>query len=291
MPSFDNIKDLKFVITLGTTSFNEQGDNQITLRGFRAVADITKAGGVQMGTLRAQIFGVAQSDMNTITTLQWKDGTLKKNTIVVYAIDGDAETLVFAGNIVNAFGVYQNLPDVYLSIQAQAAFFGNIIVGTPTSVSGPVKVSTLMKSIASDLGLTFSDGGVDTVITDPYLPFSALEKAKILQQMCGFEMFVDDMTLAITPRNTARDSLIPDISADSGLVGYPTFDGYGVNFQTLFNPSITFGGKIKLSVPDIPIANGEWFVQSISHRLESYKPGGGWFSEIRGTLGGLVIAK
>ena len=105
--SFDNKKALRFVITLGTGKFGSSNNDQITLQGFRASVDIDKAGGVQMGTLRAKIYGVSQSDMNTCTSFTMqapRDGgyLYQPNTVEVFAIDGDVETLVFAGNIVNA---------------------------------------------------------------------------------------------------------------------------------------------------------------------------------------------
>jgi len=91
-------KSLKFVITIK--------DQVIELEGFRAIVDIEKAGGVQMSTLRARIFGVAQADMNSITTLQWRPGWKIPNTVEVYAM---SDKLVFAGNIVNAWGDYQGM--------------------------------------------------------------------------------------------------------------------------------------------------------------------------------------
>ena len=70
--SFENKKELRFIITLGTGKFGSSSNNQIRLEGFRATVEIDKAGGMMMGTLRAQIYGVQQTDMNSITTLQWK---------------------------------------------------------------------------------------------------------------------------------------------------------------------------------------------------------------------------
>ena len=52
--SFQNKKELRFVITLGTGSFGSTSNNQITLEGFRATVSIDKAGFRQMGTLRAR---------------------------------------------------------------------------------------------------------------------------------------------------------------------------------------------------------------------------------------------
>jgi len=285
-----NKKRLKFIITLGTGKFGSSDNNRITLEGYRAIADIDKAGGMMMGTLRARIYGVSQDDMNSITTLQWKPQSIIPNTVEVYAIDGDKETLVFAGNIVNAWGDYQSMPDVYLRMQAQSAFINQLKPIAPRSFQGSIDVASVMSQIARDLGYNFENNGVSVTLTDVYLPNTGLEQAKDLAHAANIDLYLDDKTLAITPANHPRGELIPEISAESGMIGYPTFDGIGVNFQTIFNPSVTFGGRIKLTT-NIKQAAGEWIVTSIGHRLESEKPGGSWLSNVRGNANGLAISK
>lgn len=290
MTSFNNKKQLRFVITLGTGKFGSSKNNTVTLQGFRAIVDIDKAGGMMMGTLKAKIFGVKQADMNSITTLQWKPQTWMPNTVEVFALDGAAETLVFAGNIVNAWADYQSMPDVFLHIQAQAAYFNALKPIPPRSFKGAIDVPSVMAQIAADLGYTFENNGVVTQLTDIYLPNTGLEQAKDLARAAGCDLYLDDKILAITPPNVPRKTLIPVISAQTGLVGYPTFDGVGVNFQALFNPGVTFGGKIKLET-DVQQAAGEWVVTSVAHKLESEKPGGAWYSTIRGNASGLAVVR
>lgn len=290
MPSFSNKKQLRFVITLGTGKFGSSNNDTVTLQGFRAIADIDKAGGMMMGTLKAKIYGVKQADMNSITTLQWKPQTWIPNTVEVFAIDGTAETLIFAGNIVNAWADYQGMPDVFLHIQAQAAFFNALKPIPPRSFKGPIDTPSIMAQIAADLGYTFENNGVTTQLTDLYLPNTGLEQAKDLARAAGCDLYLDDKVLAITPPNVPRKALIPVISPTSGLIGYPTFDGVGVNFQALFNPGVTFGGSIKLET-DVQQAAGEWIVTSVAHRLESEKPGGAWYSTIRGNANGLAVTR
>lgn len=290
MNSFGNKKGLRFVITLGTATFDEAGNNQITLEGFRASVDIDKAGGVQMSTLRAKIYGVSQSDMASITTLQWRPSTMIPNTVEVFAIDGDAETLVFAGNIVNAWGDYQSPPDVYLHIQAQAAYYAQVKAIPPRSFRGGVDVASVMRQIAQDSGLAFENNGVQVQLADVYLAGSGTEQIKELAKAAGIDLYIDDKTLAITPPNMPRGGLVPLISAQSGLVGYPTVDGWGVNVQCLFHPSVTFGGRFKLET-DVSRASGEWLAACVAYHLESEKPGGAWFMTIRGNQLGLAIVR
>lgn len=290
MLSFENKKILKFVITLGTGKFGSSLNDQIILQGFRCTADIDKAGGAQMSTLRAKIYGVLQSDMNSVTTLQWKPNTLIPNTVEVYAIDGYIETLVFSGNIVNAWADYQAMPDVFLQIQAQSGFYNQLKASAPRSFKGAIDVAATMGQIANSLGYNFENNGVDTKLVDVYLPNTGLEQAKDLARAAGCDLYLDDRTLAITPPNVPRRTIIPEISAQTGLVGYPTFDGIGVNFVMLFNPAVTFGGAIKV-VTDVQQAAGEWVVSSISHSLQSETPDGAWFSTVRGNVNGIAVVR
>jgi len=255
MLSFQNKKALKFVITLGTGTFGSSNANQITLQGLRATVDINKAGGMMMGELHAQIWGVRQSDINSVTTLQWKPRAIIPNTVAIYAIDGTQETLIFQGNIVNAWGNYEAMPDAFLMIQAQAAYFNQLQAVAPTSIKGNVDVATLMGQIVATMNksnhggpqYTFENNGVNVQLSNPYLPNTALEQIKALARAAGCDLYLDDTVLAITPANSPRlSTIIPEISSASGLVGYPTFDGIGVNFRTVFNPAIRFGGSFQL---------------------------------------------
>lgn len=287
MSSFTNKKELRFVITLGTGKFGSSDNNQIILQGFRAIANINKAGGQMMGELHARIYGVSQTNMNAVTTLQFQTGFLIKNTVQIYAIDGDVETLVFTGNIINAWGDYLGMPDVFLQIQAQSQYVTGLTSSQPISIKGGINAATVMSRIAADMGLTFENNGVDTIVTDVYLANTSKEQALELARMCGFTLYIDDKVLAITNPYQPRAGLIPEISPSSGLIGYPTFDAFGVNFTTLFNPAILFGGAIKLTTSITP-ASGQWVVTSVNHILEAEKPNGLWQSQVRGNKSGLV---
>lgn len=281
MPSFDNPKRLRFVITLGTADFNSKGDNQITLEGFRATADVALAGGIQMGELRARIYGVKESDMNAITSFAYRFGEADLNTCVVYAIDGTTETLVFAGNIITAWPDFNSVPDVFLHIQAQAAFFNQIRAASPVSFKGDVDVADVCAQLAASMGYTFERNGVSVKLTDPYVGNTALEQLKDITRAAGIDFYIDGKVLAITPRNSPRaQAAMPTISANSGLVGYPMFDGAYLTFVTLHNPAIMPGGSVRVE-SSRDRATGTWQVLNMAHRLESEKPGGAWFTTVR----------
>jgi hypothetical protein len=287
--SFKNVKRLRFVITLATGTFGSSNNNRITLDGYWAVADIDKAGGQMMPSLKAKIHGVSQSDMNSACTLQWqKNSSMLKNTVQVYAIDGPQETFVFEGNIINAWGDYLAMPDAFLMIQAQGYHAAKLQPVAPLSYKGAVPVATVFGQIAANLGVSFENNGVNAMMSDLYLANTSVEQAKDLAQAAGIDLYFDDGVLAITPRGEPRTTTqIPLISASSGMIGYPTFDGVGVNFRTYFNPAIKFGHQFQIQ-SDIKQATGLWYAMSISHHLDT-QPGGGWGSTVRGNKTGLPI--
>lgn len=291
--SFQNKKALRFVITLGIGKFGSSSYNQITLEGLRATVNVNMAGGPSMANMTANIFGLSQSDMNAITTLQWKQDYVNPNTIVVSAIDGAQETTVFSGNIANAWGDYSSMPNVSLYVKSQAAFFNQLIPVQPRSFKGSIDVATVMSQLATAMGYGFENNGVNVQLADTYLAGTALDQMKAVARAANINAFIDTSNiLVIIPANQSRGGMIPLVSPQTGLIGYPTFEGVGVigpgiNFQTVFNPAIKFWGKIKL-VSSISNANKIWTVTHITHRLESEVIGGQWSSDVRGTDNGII---
>jgi hypothetical protein len=287
--SFQNIKALRFIFTLANGALFSAGDqsgNTITLEGLRASVYIDNAGGAMMGTLRAQIFGMTASDMNTLTSLLWDDLVVSSsgssfafNSIQVFAIDGTQETLVYNGDILNCWGVFTSMPNVYLYVEAQIGYSALVQPVAPLSIAANTDVATVMQSIANKMGYQFENNGVNIAVTKgSYWGNTAMEQARSLMQTYKFWMYLDSTkpnTLAIAPYGQARNTAVPLISAQTGMEGYPVFNSTGVNFETLFNPAIVFGGEIQM-VSAIPKATGNWIVVSMSHELSSQMPGAPW---------------
>lgn len=290
MSSFGNKKRLKFIISLGSTSFVSGGD-QIELSDFRAIVDVDKAAGMTMGSLRAKIYGIKESAMHTITTIALQAAKYSEikwvpNTITVIAIDGEIETVVFQGNIVNAWADYQSMPDVFLHIQAQSAMFSRLQPIAPKSYKGSIDVALIMQQLAKEMGLKFENNGVSVQLQDVYLDNTALVQAQDLAKMAAINLIIDDDILAICPINGSRKTdTIPVFNAQSGMIGYPTVDAAGVTVNALFNPAVRFMKQFKVE-SDQPRANGTWVATSVSLRLESERPGGAWFMNIRGNFEG-----
>ena len=286
--SFQNKKQLRFVVTLAEGVFSDK-NNQVVLDGFRAVVEVQKAGGQMMSTSTVRIYGLAQELMNQLTTLAFKAMSYVKNTIDVIVLDGDQQTLIFRGQIINAWGDYSGMPDVCLYIETQTGYFQQLELGDPLVYKGTANVSDLMLALAKKLGVPLESNGVTAKITNPNYGGSTIDQIRNLAADTKTDFYLDDTVLAICPKGLTRKrtARVPLITSQSGLIGYPTFDKVGITFNTLFNPSILFGSQIIME-SDIPQANGLWQVCGMVHKLESEKPGGAWFTTVRCTGNGLV---
>jgi hypothetical protein len=280
MSSFENKKELAFTISIGSEKFGQTENNVVRLTGFRATADIEKSGGMAMSTATIKIYGVNQSAMNQLTKRTWELNAISRKTVQIDAIDGTKKTTVFIGQITNAWGDYQAAPDVFLYIEAQAGFFDQLAPVPASSYPGKTDVATIVQQIAAQMGLAFENNGVTESLVDQYLGSTAVEKLRTVAAAVKIDFYIDDTVLAICPKGMPRNGQMPVISPQTGMKGYPTFDRMGVSFETLFNPAIVFGGKVKIE-SQIGPACGEWKAVSISHHLSSEMPDGPWFSQVK----------
>lgn len=282
-------KDLKFVITLNTGNFGSSTNNQITLQGFRATTKITNAGGMMAGQAEIRIYGVQQSDMNQLTMLNGLNSQYQGNSIDIYAVLDGVDILVFTGNINNAWADYQSMPDVNFYINAMVGYYYKLKPTEPRSFKGPIDVATLATQISNSMGFKLINNGVALTLTDVALDNTGMEQLIELFTNAHIDYYIhlDSKLIDICPKGVPVMGLISIISPESGLIGYPTFDITTVNFMTLFNPSIRFGSRIRIqSDANITnVAGGDYGVASMTHILDSEKPGGSWFSQIRGRRG------
>jgi hypothetical protein len=87
--------------------------------------------------------------------------------------------------------------------------------------------------------------------------------------------------ITIWPKGGNNGSQIINISAETGMVKYPAFNGTGVVVTTLYNPLIKYGNQIIVK-SDLQSACGTFICQGLNHHIESQTPDGAWFTQIMG---------
>lgn len=284
MSSFTQ-KDLRFVIDIPDKGV-------LDIRGLRASVNIDKAGGVMLGQASIKIFNASDDVAAKATQLRYQiDGLYRKIKIDVFAIDGNNESRVFSGDVVFSVANYQSSPDISLDIIAITGKFALIKPVPPRTFFGTVDLSSIFGTIADSANLAFENNGVTKKVSNLYLPGTDIQQARRLAANYGIDLYIDDEVMAICPKGAPREGTPVLLSPESGLIGYPQVSDLGVIVRSVFNPTLRFGGKVKVSGSKLDMANKEWYVSNMSLTLDANLPGGAWESTLNLTQAQFAIIR
>ena len=275
---------MSFAIKSISVNFAMQGGVSKTLSNKRISCTITNSGGPSLGMAELIIYGMTLSDMNALSTVGNQIGMMKQNKIAIYAGDQDAASgslpLIFQGTILVAWTDAQAQPEVGFRVQAFAGGYESVAPQTPITQQGSVTVSSLFQQIGKNLGWQIDIGQIDTKVSNPYLPGTAIEQVRRLAQMGGVSWAADLNTIAVVkPGQASSQGGAVMLSAQTGMVGYPAFTQSSIIVKSLFNPSLKILGSITVQSQLQP-ANGTWVINNITHVIESQTPNGQWFSTV-----------
>lgn len=259
--------------------------NSVTLEGYRTAAIIRKAGGASQGEAQLRVYGMSLDLMNQLSTLGRTPIIIGRNEIEISA--GDSESgvaLVFRGTINQAYTDLGGAPEGIFIVDAYSMLYQAVQSIPPTSFNGSVSAASMLQGLATQMGMTFENNGVDVILPTPYYSGSAKTQAEAIVHDAGIEWNAcDNGILAIWPRGGSRGGSVPLISPDTGMVGYPFPSGEGlIGVRTVFNPQINFGAQVQIQSSVKP-ACGNWRVVSLTHEISSELPGGDWFSTVIGS--------
>jgi hypothetical protein len=207
------------------------------------------------------------------------------NTIQISAgSDQDGMSLIYQGRIFEAWLDAQAMPQVRFRISATpgGGFLDSKPI-TPISFQGATSAATIAQQLASALGLTLENNGVSAMLSSPYYASDGMSALQKLSEDASFNYIVDRGVLAIVATGQSRQGVVPLISAQTGMIGYPQFRSNTVVVQALYNPVIQPFGDFQLQ-SDITPACGLWNVIRLSYDLEALTPHGKWEMIVQGIL-------
>ena len=300
MPSLAD-REITVTFQLKSGGFGAEGADTVTLSGLRVNAQIDIAGNLSASQATVRIEGMTLTSMNQLSVAQLAGQLYQPNANTISIQAGDASqggTLptIFQGNIYEAFVDFEGSPQVAFNVTALSAGFVSIQPIVPVSYNGGASVATILASIAKAAGLQFQNNGVTAVLQNHYSAGTAYDQ---IAQVCqasrtAFNIFAG--TLSIWPDGQGSTTNIPQISSQTGLIGYPAYNAAGVAFTTIFNPAITYYQTVQIASQYLPAAwtnqsgtlqpnapsNGQWVVVKVTHELQSQMPDGPWFTHAIG---------
>ena len=243
--------------------------------------DIDCSGLPSLNSANICIYNLSQQELNKFSYIQTRPLNNSKYTIYIYSIVEEQRQLVFVGDVVNAYPVYTQIPDVFLQIEAITDYNLTNNFETPLSFKGVVKVQDIVKNMADKMKKTFTNNGVDETTENLYLEGSTINQVKQLSNDYNYNTIIDRNNIIISKKGQPTENTLIEIDCNSGLVqGYIQNDQNGILLKTYYNSNFQLNGKLRVKNAINSICNGDWIITKVSHSLSS-RINGDWSSIIK----------
>ncbi len=162
-------KKINVEFSLGSGSFGS-GGNSYTATGLRVTCHMEIKGGKENSQASIAIFGMPLQIMNQLTTFGNNFMKQGQDTVTVYAGDAQGMSMVFKGQIWQAFVDGKSQPWVAFRVQAGPGALYNVKPQTPITFNGPTPPINVVNQVAKNMGMTVKDNGVGAMppVTNPY---------------------------------------------------------------------------------------------------------------------------
>lgn len=271
-----NQRSLRFEFTNETSSFDEKGNNKISISEVRSTVSFQSAGNLFGTQVNVSLFGLS---MELLASLSSKAmGLFGSDTERISMKIYVGDTAIFVGYMTSSIANMNTVPNSALMITATANADLQNKPSPPFSFNGATPVTSVITAICKAAGYSPYITGLDGIVaTNPHYEGSIFNQLEKLCDDFEIAMSVASPTITFWPQNEKKDDVMPLISPEYGLIGYPIFSNGGVMFQTQFSTLLTTGRNIKL-VTSLPHASGTYKLTSVSHELSSWMPDGPWHS-------------
>lgn len=291
---FFTSRSLRITFRLLANAFGPDGADTVILTGLRVAVDITQAQFPtgEIATLR--INGLSPDLMNRLSLAAPNPTFQSASEVLVETEEGTSPAvLVFQGGVTLAYADYTGAPDVAFMVQAFSTALPNAMAAAPTGFRGAVPATTVLATVARKAGLTFVSHGLNSTLHNPYLDGSPGQQLAQCVEMLPMRVSLGRAQLAVWPAHGAASNsgtgLAVSVSAQTGLIGYPSWSAGGMAARMLFTPQIGFNSVIALKsryqpagwgAQSDPVATGFWVVTQVRHSLQSETPNGVWFTDV-----------
>lgn len=290
-------RKIELTFQLGQGAFGEEGTDTVTVSDLRVQCSLTKTVGPALGEAHLRVYGLRPSLLNRLSALNSVNTAMRQNRLIIKAGDEKAGmAIVFEGQMSLSQIDMTAAPEVALNIMAFAGGMHALKTLEAVSYPGTADAAIILSNLAHKMGMNFENNGaegpVSVLLATPYYSGALMDQARRCAEDADIEMIVEEgdggkNTMAIWPKGKARKGLIPLISAETGLIGYPAYSGDlgGLSVKCIFNPQLRIATPVRIK-SDLEVANGQWLVFDISHELDSEIPGGQWYTNFNGTAYG-----
>jgi len=243
-----------------------------------------RQGGNQFGNAKCEVYGVPLDTMNQIARL-WLETLTPQNTdkLAIDVWDGKDFVPFFQGVITWSAVDASAMPQVKLVIEANAAMQLMNMSASPYANPGPVLLQSALTAIAQagQFSVDYSAEAPQYQLTDVRVTGSPMQQiAGLLRSFPDLTWFVNLQRVIVREVNApyAKDQI--QISADTGLQGFPVYSTSGLQFQTIFNPRLRPGVALDVRTPFDFVNRTLWVSSVLAHSLDVNFPNGHWTTAV-----------
>lgn len=279
--------------TLSSGSF-KNGMNSLKLSGLRMAVTVKLT--ANASELKADIYGLSKDVMNRLLAVKetgapWRN-QVNNIRLETYTSDDATRFTLFNGQIIDALADFNDVPEVPLKVTASGTFQSQSVVLQNRSFKGAAKVSDIMKYLAGQIGAGFDNVNVDDsfILRDHTVQGSAVACIEATAKAANINWLLETVgtqqadlggTLVICKKGTTRKDAVMEIHEANGLMGYPVIHSGMVDVRCLFSPFYLPHKKVRLFSKEQDIANGDYYIAEIEHKLDSENPSNGdWESKL-----------
>lgn len=275
-----NKKELRYEFTLAKGNFDKNNNNKLSVGNVKSSFRVGSYGDYGGTQAEITIFGLSADRL----------ATLSGQGIGVFTVDaGDTtidvyvgSTKIYSGGIYASYANMNGQPETALILNAVAGLNLKTASSAAFSLPGAVDVSKMLAAICKVYGYGFKTPIVNSPIEqNPHYSGSPLDQIRdiCLSHDLNYQIF--DNVLTVWPKKSAVDDIVPLVSADSGLIGYPVFSQYGITFQAQYSSLLSQGREVEIKTA-LPNASGRYLLTIVEHFLTSWTDGGSWHTVCQG---------
>lgn len=273
-------RSLRFEFFNEIQAFDKEGNNKIVLSNVKAMFKVGAYGNQTGVQAEMTIYGLSLELLAALSSKGIGIWTAEKERIKLTVHAND--TLMFIGYIYSSYANMNAAPDAPLIINASGGLDLQTESAPPFSRPGAVALTDVIKAICEPYQYRVNTVGIDGVtVSNIHLVGSPLEQVRYACNQADLAMSVTGDLVTVWPRGRAVDDVVPLVSPEFGLIGYPVFTQSGITFQTEFSTLLAQGRFIQLQT-SLPHASGKYMLYIVEHYLSSWIEGGPWHTISQG---------
>lgn len=256
-------KKIEVRILLQQNTFSSGGNLKI-IKELPVTIDVNKGGFPSRDSAKIRIYGMLQSDMESLTFLSFRPLESNKSSISVYAGDDDDMSLVFMGDVTSAKPVFDSAPNVFMEFEAMSGYYAGLVAVQPYTFKGDVPISTILLELCNKAGYSFVNKNFGTLSAkNPCLEGTVIQQIIQLAKEYKLNLILDGERLIWREKEGGQVKRI--LSDNSGMFSYPSFNNNGLSVRCEFMDCL-LGDTIQVK-SIVPRSSGLWKIIGISHSL------------------------